>query len=78
MEKKIGRPKTETKLVSFKMAVDTYNMVKEDSEKYGVSFGAYLAMIASQKHMETVAMRVVANVTPEQLQQLMNDQGGKK
>ena len=43
-----------------------------------MSFGAYLAMIASQKHMEAVAMRVVANVTPEQLQQLMAEKGDKK
>jgi len=78
MQGKKGSTPKPTKLVSFRMAQETYEMVQEDAEKYGVSFGAYLSMIATQKHMEAVAMRVVANVTPEQLQQLMNDQGGKK
>lgn len=75
MQDKKGRP---TKLVSFRMAVETYEMVKEDAEKHGVSFGAYLAMIASQKHIEAEAMRVVANVSSDQLRQLMSEQGGKK
>lgn len=59
--------------VGFRWKKELFDMVTADAKKNGVSMGAYLAMLASQKHIEAEAMRLMSAVPADKLRQMMID-----
>lgn len=57
--------------VGFRWKKELFDMVTADAKKNGVSMGAYLAMLSSQKHLEAEAMRLVSAIPPDKLRQMM-------
>lgn len=67
----MGRPKLDTVNVGFRMLRATAEMLKVDAERNGVSVGSYVAMLVSQKRIETQAMTFVSNIPPEKLREML-------
>lgn len=63
--------KVDTVSVGFRWKREVLDMVKQDAEEAGVTLGSYLSMIASQKHIEKEAMRMVSHIPPDKLRQML-------
>lgn len=66
--------KVDTVPIGFRWKREVYEIVMADAEKNGVTLGAYLAMVAMQKHVEVEAMRLVSMVPNDKLRQMIKDQ----
>lgn len=69
----MARPKTETKLVSFKMDLGVVQVLEEDAKRYGILKGAYISQLIMQKHIEMVATGLIEKMTPEQIQTTISE-----
>lgn len=63
--------KVDTINVGFRWKREVYEAIKEDADKSGVTLGAYLAMIAMQKHVEQEAMRMISVIPTDKLREML-------
>lgn len=69
----MARPKKDTKIVSFNIDLGVYQVLEEDSGRYGISKGAYISQLIMQKHLELIASSLIQKMTPEQIQLSLKD-----
>lgn len=63
--------------VSIRWKAETYKLIRNDADANGVSIGAYLAMLANQKRLESQAVRFMANVPPDRLREVLGEEDGQ-
>lgn len=68
--------KVDSVAIGFRWKKEVYETIKADADKNGVTLGAYLAMLGSQKHIEVEAMRLISAVPTERLRQMIMEQEG--
>lgn len=60
-----------TKKFSVSMSPDVYQIVVDDSKRFGLSVSGYLSQLAVQKNIEINATRLTKALSDEQLQTMI-------
>lgn len=74
----MARPRGNSKILQISIDMGVYEVLENDSRKFGLQKGAYISQLIMQKHIEMVATGLIEKMTPEQIQLSLSESMEKR